>query len=145
MNEFDREHNDIFWYQMRNYWKTLFYYLASINCDFFDFLPKFFHSNFVHNCDIRNPYYTSMFWYPLLLHLKEKEGITVETTDHQILNLILSRWVADFYVSAMHYLKMDGSEVYDKIPLETLLDIYPGIHDKPIQIILQEMHERGTL
>lgn len=126
---------------MRDYWKDLFYVLSKRNCDFEDFLPKFFNSQFMIHCDHRNPYYTSKPWIDIL-ELLEKENITVQTVEEPILGLGLSRWVADFYASYTHYCQKEGHVVYSKYPLLTLLSIFPGIHDKPIPIIVKELDAR---
>ena len=135
---YDMYHKDVFWFQMRDYWKDLFFALSKRKCDFLDFLPKFFHSNFMHNCDRRNPFYTGRVWIRILDDL-EKEGIFIKTVDEPIIGLFLSRWVADFYASFTHYRKLEGHVVYDAYPIKNLLSIFPGIHDKPIPIIVQEL------
>ena len=131
--------NDVFWFQMRDHWKDLFLVLTrDYKCDFLDFLPKFFNSDFMVSCDHRNPYYTSMFYPDILAELK-KENIIIQSVDAPILGLMLSRWVADFYASSTHYAKLEGHVVYEVFPIKTLLSIYPGIHDKPIPRIVEEI------
>lgn len=139
MHEFDMYHKDVFFLQMRDYWKDLFQVLSEHKCDFLDFLPKFFNSQFMHNCDIRNPYYTAAPWIEILSRL-EKEGITIQTVDEPILGLFLSRWTADFYASATHYCQLEGNVVYNEKPIKSLLSVFPGIHDMPMPLLVRKIY-----
>lgn len=135
-----QQHKDIHLIELKLWWSQMFMRCVRRDYSVFEFCPKFFNSDYMRRVDIRNPYYTSMPPGMIMEQLNDVEHLDIKPTKCEI-SLPLGIWLGNFYAEMLSRLEMKGKDLYELLPVEGVLRIYPGIHDKAFSEIADMIRE----
>ena len=109
------------------------------NIDMSDFISRYMKSETRAYIDMAYPYVCTKDFDMIYEFYVQREGFAPKLTD-VVLDEVALNWIGQFY--ALYQWKYDTTsrEIIEKIPLEAMYKVYPGLHDLDLDLAVTRIH-----